>query len=95
MQLMQWNWFLDRGVLRFDPRRPDGSAIDYRTLSPRGRRAAARGAGDPGPRRPAAADAFITRWSRWDEALHGRVAATMRAQQRYRYRLFTYAALGE
>ena len=40
-----------------------------------------------------AADAFITRWSDWDEALHGRVAAAMRAQQRYRYRLFTYAAL--
>ena len=41
----------------------------------------------------AAADAFITRWSRWDDNLHGRIAANMRAQQRYRYRLFLYEAL--
>jgi len=94
MQLMQFNWFLDRGVLAFDA----GSgrlSIDY------GRYHAAvesllrevlalQDAGDP-----ARSDAFIRQWSRWDEALHGRVAAAIRDQQRYRYRLFTYAALGE
>jgi hypothetical protein len=39
--------------------------------------------------------AFIDRWGRWDDQLHGRIAANIRAQQRYRYRLFTYGALGE
>ena len=43
----------------------------------------------------AAADAFIARWSRWDDRLHGRIAANMRAQQRYRYRLFRYQALDD
>jgi hypothetical protein len=44
---------------------------------------------------PARSDAFIKKWSTWDEALHGRVAKTMRDNQRYRNRLVTYAALGE
>lgn len=94
MQLMQWNWFLDRKVLSFDP----GSAkltIDY------GRYHEAVGellkqviaiqeAGDAG-----AASAFVDRWGKWDEGLHGKVAANIRAQQRYRFRLFEYAALGQ
>lgn len=93
MQLMQFNWFLDRGVLSFDPR-GGRIAIDYR----RYHRAVAdllrevlalQDRGDP-----AAADAFIARWTSWDEARHGRIAEAMRAQQRYRYRLFTYDALG-
>ena len=92
MQLMQMNWFLDHGVLRFDPATARLS-IDYGRY-----REAVTGLlrevlalqerGDNG-----AADAFITRWSRWDDALHGRIAANMRAQQRYRYRLFRYAVL--
>lgn len=94
MQLMQFNWFLAHGVLSVD-RASGRLSIDYRNYH----RAVAdmlrevlaiQDRGDP-----AAADAFITRWSRWDEGLHGRVASAMRAQQRYRYRLFTYAALGQ
>jgi hypothetical protein len=94
MQLMQFNWFVDRGVLRVDPASRRLS-IDY------GRYPAAveallrevlavQDAGDP-----ARAQAFVTRWANWDEALHGRIAANIRAVQRVRYRLFTYAALGE
>ena len=94
MQLMQFNWFLDKGVLRFDPS-AQRLAIDY-TRYPQAvtdllrEVLALQDRGDH-----AAADAFITRWTRWDEDLHGRIAAKMRDQQRYRYRLFTYAALGE
>ena len=93
MQLMQWNWFLDRGVLRFDPasgklnidydRYPDAVRDMLRQVI------ALQEKGDP-----AEAAAFVTRWGKWDEALHGRVAASIRAQQRYRFRLFEYAALG-
>ncbi len=92
MQLMQWNWFLDRKVLSFDAATGKMS-IDY------GRYHAAvadllkavlalQVGGDK-----AAAEAFITRWGAWDEALHGRIATSIRAQQRYRYRLFDYAAV--
>jgi len=43
----------------------------------------------------AASDRFIDQYTRWDENLHGAIAANIRAQQRYRYRVFKYAALGE
>jgi hypothetical protein len=94
MQLMQFNWFIDKGVLRFD-RAAGRLSIDYDRYH-----AAVEGllrevlaiqdSGDP-----ARSDAFVRRWTNWDDALHGRIAEAMRAQQRYRYRLFTYAALGE
>ena len=94
MQLMQFNWLRDRGVLSVDPasRR---LAIDYGryhdAIEALLREVLAiQDAGDP-----ARSDAFIKQWSTWDEGFHGRIAATMRAQQKYRYRLFKYAALGE
>ena len=94
MQLMQWNWFLDKGVLRFDPATSKLS-IDYERYpaaveSLLKEVLAIQDAGDP-----KRADAFITRWATWDENLHGKIAANIREQQRYRYRLITYAALGE
>lgn len=93
MQLMQFNWFLDRGVLVFDP--AGRLAIDDDRYHPAVEALlrevlAIQDSGDP-----ARADEFITRWSAWDEGLHGRLAERIRDQQRYRYRLFTYAALGE
>ena len=92
MQLMQWNWFLDRKVLSFDAATAKMS-IDY------GRYHAAvadllkavlalQVNGDK-----AAAEAFISKWGSWDEALHGKIAPNIRAQQRYRFRLFDYAAV--
>ena len=97
MQLMQLNWFLDRRRAELRSRRPAQLSIDYGRYRAGGRRdLLARGAGAPGRRRRRrGSDAFINRWGRWDEALHGRIAAAMRAQQRYRYRLVTYAALGQ
>lgn len=93
MQLMQWNWFLDRKVLSFDPATAKLS-IDYDRYHEAVRDLlkqviALQEAGDA-----RAATAFIERWGRWDEGLHGKVAANIRAQQRYRFRLFEYAALG-
>ena len=93
MQLMQWNWFLDRKVLSFDPASAKLS-IDYDRYHDSVRELlkqviAIQEAGDS-----KAAAAFVHRWSRWDENLHGKVAANIRAQQRYR-RLFEYSALGQ
>ena len=94
MQLMQWNWFLDRGVLSFDPATAK-MRIDY------DRYHAAVGdllkevmaLQEAGDARRAAA--FTDRWGKWDDNLHGRIAANIRNQQRYRYRLVRYAAMGE
>ncbi|HWN68505.1 MAG TPA: hypothetical protein VNM90_12785 [Haliangium sp.] len=94
MQLIQWNWFLDRGVLSFDPATAK-LRIDYGRYHDAVRELleqviALQEAGDA-----KGAAAFVERWGNWDENLHGRIAANIRTQQRYRYRLFTYAALGE
>ncbi|MFN2517370.1 MAG: NUDIX hydrolase, partial [Pyrinomonadaceae bacterium] len=43
----------------------------------------------------AAADRFIDQYTTWDENLHAVVAKNIRDQQRYRFRIFKYAALGE
>jgi hypothetical protein len=91
MQLMQWNWFLDKKVLSFDPASSKLS-IDYDRYHDAVRDLlkqvmAIQEAGDA-----KAAAAFVDRWSRWDDNLHGRIAANIRAQQRYRFRLFEYAA---
>jgi hypothetical protein len=93
MQLMQWNWFLDRKVLSFDPASAK-LTIDHDRYHDAVRDLlkqviAIQESGDP-----KAAAAFVDRWGKWDEALHGRVAANIRAQQRYRFRLFEYSALG-
>ena len=94
MQLMQWNYFLERGLLSFD-RETKLLRIDYdkyrgvvRDLLERVLRVQHEGD-------KAAADRFIDEYAKWDESLHGAVAANIRGQQRYRFRLFRYAALGE
>jgi hypothetical protein len=94
MQLMQWNYFLEHGLLTFD-RETKLLRIDYDKyravvgdLLERVLRV--QYAGDK-----AAADRFIDEYAKWDESLHGAVAANIRQHQRYRFRLFKYAALGE
>jgi len=92
MQLMQWNWFLDRGVLRFDQATARLS-IDYGRYHDVVRDLlrevlALQDAGDK-----AAAIAFIDRWARWDDNLHGRIASALRDQQRFQFRLFEYQVL--
>lgn len=94
MQLMQWNFFLENGLLKFDPASKT-LRINYdkyhevvgkmlrKTLDVQYQ-------GDK-----AAADRFIDQYSTWDESLHGAIAKNIRDQQRYRFRLFKYAALGE
>jgi hypothetical protein len=47
-------------------------------------------AGDKG-----ASDRFIDKYTLWEESLHGAMAKQMRAQQKYRYTVVRYAALGE
>ncbi|MFL6334734.1 MAG: NUDIX hydrolase [Pyrinomonadaceae bacterium] len=94
MQLMQWNYFLEHGLLTYD-RGSKLLRINYDKY--RGvvgdlleRVLRVQYEGDK-----AAADRFIDEYAKWDESLHGAVAADIRRQQRYRFRLYKYAALGE
>ena len=94
MQLMQWNWLLDRGALEWDA---DSGllAIDYDAYPEAVTRMLAevlaiQRAGDP--RR---AQAFVDKWFIWDPDLHGRVAGSIRAASKSRYTLVRYQALAE
>ncbi len=94
MQLMQWNFFLDKGLLRFDAKTGHLS-VDYRRYHDVVRELlervlAVQSAGDK-----AAAQKFVEQYTRWDEKLHDVTAQRIRDAQRYRYTLFRYAALGE
>jgi hypothetical protein len=94
MQLMQWNFFLENGLLSFDAGTKTlrihfekyhevvGKMLE-KTL-------AVQFEGDK-----AGSDAYIDQYTKWDDNLHGVVAANIRAQQKYRFRVFKYAALGE
>src|SRR5215213_4559165 len=94
MQLMQWNFYLENGLLSFDPATKlmrvhydkyhdvVGKMLEQ-TL-------AVQYAGDK-----VGSDQFIDQYTKWDDNLHGVIAANIRAQQRYRFRLFKYAILDE
>jgi hypothetical protein len=92
MQLIQWNWFLDHGLLTADdgrlridydryPEAVSGLLAVVLDLQLRGDRDAA--------------NAFVDRWTTWDEALHGEVARAMRESETTRFTLVRYEALGE
>lgn len=92
MQLIQWNWFLEHGVLAFDGER---LSIDYAAYpaaveSLLREVLALQRAGDRD-----ATNAFVDRWTAWDENLHGVIAQRMRDAATYRYSLVRYEALGE
>jgi len=94
MQLMQWNFYLENGLLEFD-RKTGRLEINYdkyhETIEKLLRKVLdIQYQGDK-----AASDRFIEQYSNWDETLHGAIAKNIRDSQQYRFRLFKYAALGE
>ncbi len=92
MQLMQWNYFLARGALSFDA--ATGKLVAHyhgfhdAVAAMLRETLAAQAAGDP-----AAAEAFIAKWSEWRPDLHERVAQAMRDSEQYRFSYVTYQAL--
>lgn len=94
MQLMQWNFFLEHGLLSFD-RDTKLLRINYDKYPEVVRELLTRVLRVQYDGDKAAADRFIDEYTKWDESLHGAIAANVRARQRYRFRLFKYAALGE
>jgi hypothetical protein len=94
MMLMQWNFYLDQGLLAFD--RASGTvSISYDKYhdviaSLLAQILALQSRGDK-----RAADDFIARYTRWNEELHGVIARKLREAARYRYTVFGFGALGE
>ena len=94
MQLMQWNFFMENGLLTFDPASKTLRVHYDKYHDVVGKMLAktleVQYQGDK-----AAADRFIDQYTTWDDSLHGAIAKNIRDSQRYRFRLFKYAALGE
>lgn len=90
MQLIQWNWYLEHGLLHFENGR---LRIDYRRY-PEAVSSLLREvlriqrAGDR-----TAANAFVDRWTHWEPGLHEVIAQRMRESERTRFSLVTYEAL--
>lgn len=94
MELMQMNYFLDKGLLEFD-RSKGKLVIHYDRYHPAVEAMLQevfelQSRGDK-----AEADRFIAKYAVWDRNLHGRIAKAMKKAERYRYVLVRYAALGE
>ena len=92
MQLMQFNFFMEHGLIE-----PRGDAallaIDYERYHEvvselLGEVLHLQYAGDYDM-----AKAFVERWNYWDDRVHGRLAALMREQARYRGTMVRYAIL--
>ncbi|HEX8087598.1 MAG TPA: NUDIX hydrolase, partial [Blastocatellia bacterium] len=94
MQLMQWNFFLENGLLSLDPQ-TKMLVINYANYHDVVARMLAKVLEVQYQGDKAASDQFIDRYAKWDDGLHGVVAKNIRDQQLYRFRLFKYAALNE
>jgi len=92
MQLMQWNFFLENALLSFENGKLRIHYDKYHDVVGKLLRKVldVQYQGDK-----AASDRFIEQYTKWEENLHGAVAKNIRAQQKYRFRIFKYAALGE
>jgi predicted Zn-dependent protease with MMP-like domain len=94
MQLAQFNWFLDKGLLKADPQTArltvDYSKYPEAVSSLLTEVLKLQHEGDK-----AAAKAFFDKWTTWTPALHEKLAARIREAQGARFRLVYYTALGE
>lgn len=92
MQLMQWNFFLENGLLSFENGRLRIHYDKYHDVVEKLLRKVLEVQYQGN--KPAS-DRFIDDYTKWDDNLHGVIAKNIRDRQRYRFRLFRYAALGE
>ncbi len=92
MQLMQWNFFLENGLLTFENGILKIHYDKYHSVVGKMLQKVLEVQYDGDK---TAADHFIDQYAVWKDDLHGVVAKNIRDSQRYRFRLFKYAALGE
>jgi hypothetical protein len=94
MQLVQFNWFLDKGLLRADPLTAR-LTVDYdryiATVDSLLKEVLRlQYSGDK-----AAVDAFFRQWTTWTPQLHDKLAERIRAAQGARFRIVRYGVLEE
>jgi hypothetical protein len=94
MQLIQFNWFLENGLIEADPKTAR-LKINYAkypevTTSLLREVLNLQHEGDK-----AAAAAFFDRWTKWTPEVHEKLAARIRDAQGARFRIVKYGALGE
>ena len=94
MQLMQWNFFMENGLLAFDAN-TEKLSINYGKYHEVVGKLLAKVLEVQYQGDKAASDKFIDEYAKWNENLHGVIAKNIRETQQYRFRLFKYAALGE
>lgn len=94
MQLMQWNYFMENGLLEYD-KQNQRLKIDYDKFHTVIKQLLAKVLDIQYQGDKIASDRFIEQYTRWDDNLHEVIAKNIRDQQEYRFRLFKYAALGE
>jgi hypothetical protein len=94
MQLMQWNFFLENGLLSFDAR-TGLMRIHYDKYHDVVGKLLQKVLDVQYQGDKAGSDRFIDQYAVWRDDLHGVVARNIRDTQKYRFRLFKYAALGE
>jgi len=94
MQVMQWNFFMENNLVAFDDQTKE-LKINYKKYHEVIGKLLTKVLDVQYQGDKAAADRFIEEYSNWDENLHGAIAKKIRDQQKYRFRLFKYAALGE
>lgn len=92
MKLIQMNWYLDRGLISFE----DGRLRIYYSKYPDAVNSLLAAVLDLQYQGDyAAASAFVTQWTNWDDDLHGVLAQTMKGAEQYRFRLVSYEALNQ
>jgi hypothetical protein len=94
MQLMQWNFFMENGLLTFDASSKT-LRIHYDKYHDVVGKMLKKVLEVQYEGDKAATDKFIDQYTTWNDNLHGVIAKNIRDQQRYRFRLFKYASLGE
>jgi hypothetical protein len=94
MQLIQWNYYLEQGLLMFDPA-TGRMSVDYTKYRDVVGKLLARVLDVQLQGDKANADRFIDQYANWDDKVHGIIAKNIRDQQRYRFTMYRYAGLGE
>jgi hypothetical protein len=94
MQLLQFNWFLDKGLISADPKTAR-LTIHYDRYVPAVTSLLTEVLKLQHQGDKAAVAAFFDKWTTWTPQLHEKLAERIRNAQGARYRIVKYAALGE
>lgn len=94
MQLAQFNWFVDKGLIKADPR-TGRLTIDYERYPEAVTSLLAEVLKLQHEGDKAAAGAFFERWTTWTPELHDKLAGRIRNAQGARFRIVRYGVLGE